>query len=68
MSLSPLDFELLRMSVQSTVVDLSGRTQYDLDGITRELVKHGVNTYDDFSDIRDPDWFWSVIEDHEIIA
>jgi len=63
-----LNFHKLHMAVSSTVIDLSGRREFDVDGVVRELVRNGISTPDELTDLQDPDWFWAIVEDHEINA
>lgn len=63
-----LNFHQLHMAVSSTVIDLTGQRTYDVDGVVRELVRNGISTPDELTDLRDPDWFWAIVEDHEINA
>lgn len=63
-----LNFHKLHMAVSSTVIDLSGRREFDVGGVVRELVRNGISTPDELTDLQDPDWFWAIVEDHEITA
>lgn len=61
-----LHYEQLRMTVQSTVIDLSGCTQHDVDGITKALWDSGIQTVAAFENSNDPDMFSAIVANHEI--
>lgn len=64
----PLEYIHMRMNIERTVIDLSGRVQYDVDGITTTLWGHGYQSRESMENMRDTDLFWSIVDAHETPA
>lgn len=62
-----LDYHQLEMDVSRIVAGNDFSIRHDVDGIARDLWVKGIRSRDALADNNDPDMFWAIVANHEII-